>query len=160
MFCIFNKNTLFLLLLFFFFVQVLTATMWRESDAAVFTWMPSHQTTLETFMPSEVRSDIRTHHIHLYVVPTSKSLYWSDGIMIRAGSEVWLYTQRSSELDLFSYVTGHHYLRKDDNDTLTSDTIENDFKELHSEVDAAFSYENHLYLIKVKHLEAHFWSCH
>uniref|UniRef100_A0AAX7SDC5 Hemopexin n=1 Tax=Astatotilapia calliptera TaxID=8154 RepID=A0AAX7SDC5_ASTCA len=47
---------------------------------------------------------------------------------------------------------GHHYLRKDDNDTLTSDTIENDFKELHSEVDAAFSYENHLYLIKNNNL--------
>uniref|UniRef100_A0A3Q2QQR3 Hemopexin n=1 Tax=Fundulus heteroclitus TaxID=8078 RepID=A0A3Q2QQR3_FUNHE len=43
---------------------------------------------------------------------------------------------------------GHHFIRKDDNDTLTSDTIENAFKELHSEVDAVFSYQDHLYMIK------------
>nr|AFE88225.1 warm-temperature-acclimation-related 65-kDa protein [Oplegnathus fasciatus]AFE88227.1 warm-temperature-acclimation-related 65-kDa protein [Oplegnathus fasciatus] len=44
---------------------------------------------------------------------------------------------------------GHHFLRKDEgNDTLKADTIENAFKELHSEVDAVFSYENHLYMIK------------
>nr|QKE53087.1 wap65-1 [Micropterus salmoides]QKE53089.1 wap65-1 [Micropterus salmoides] len=44
---------------------------------------------------------------------------------------------------------GHHFLRKDEsNDTLKAETIENAFKELHSEVDAVFSYENHLYMIK------------
>ncbi|KAM9342289.1 hemopexin [Pholidichthys leucotaenia] len=43
---------------------------------------------------------------------------------------------------------GHHFLREDDNDTLTADTIENAFPELHSEVDAVFSYQDHLYMIK------------
>ncbi|XP_071390486.1 hemopexin [Centroberyx affinis] len=44
---------------------------------------------------------------------------------------------------------GHHFIRKDQgNDTLTSDTVESAFKELHSEVDAVFSYEDHLYMIK------------
>uniref|UniRef100_A0A4W6DJZ8 Hemopexin a n=1 Tax=Lates calcarifer TaxID=8187 RepID=A0A4W6DJZ8_LATCA len=41
--------------------------------------------------------------------------------------------------------------RKDEgNDTLKADTIENAFKELHSEVDAVFSYEGHLYMIKLE----------
>ncbi|KAK2840091.1 hypothetical protein Q5P01_013831 [Channa striata] len=44
---------------------------------------------------------------------------------------------------------GHYFLRKEaGNDTLTADTIEEDFKELHSEVDAVFSYEGHLHMIK------------
>ncbi|XP_029386613.1 hemopexin [Echeneis naucrates] len=44
---------------------------------------------------------------------------------------------------------GHHFLHKDEgNDTLTADTIENAFKELHSEVDAVFSHDGHLYMIK------------
>uniref|UniRef100_A0A3B3HIX9 Hemopexin n=1 Tax=Oryzias latipes TaxID=8090 RepID=A0A3B3HIX9_ORYLA len=44
---------------------------------------------------------------------------------------------------------GHHYIRKDEgNDTLKADTIESAFKELHSEVDAVFSYNSHLYMIK------------
>ncbi|XP_029138689.2 hemopexin [Labrus bergylta] len=48
---------------------------------------------------------------------------------------------------------GHHFLRQDEgNDTLKADTIENAFKELHSEVDAVFSYENHLYMIKDEHV--------
>lgn len=48
---------------------------------------------------------------------------------------------------------GHHFIFKNEgNDTLTVDTIENAFKELHSEVDAIFSYDNHLYMIKDDHL--------
>ncbi|KAM9347812.1 hemopexin [Symphorus nematophorus] len=44
---------------------------------------------------------------------------------------------------------GHHFIRKDEgNDTLKADTIEHAFKELHSEVDAVFTYEDHLYMIK------------
>jgi len=44
---------------------------------------------------------------------------------------------------------GHHFLQKDEgNDTVTADTIEHAFKELHSEVDAVFTYEDHLYMIK------------
>ncbi|CAB1329142.1 unnamed protein product [Coregonus sp. 'balchen'] len=43
----------------------------------------------------------------------------------------------------------HHFLEQDaGNDTWSADTIESEFKELHSEVDAVFSYENHLYMIK------------
>lgn len=44
---------------------------------------------------------------------------------------------------------GHHFISKDTNDTVKSDTIESAFKELHSDVDAVFSYQNHLYMIKV-----------
>ncbi|XP_070693864.1 hemopexin isoform X1 [Pempheris klunzingeri] len=48
---------------------------------------------------------------------------------------------------------GHHFLRKDEgNDTLQADTIEHAFKELHSEVDAVFSYQDHLYMIKDEHI--------
>eukprot|EP00064_Thunnus_orientalis_P006344 superscaffoldBa00000657_g6361 len=44
---------------------------------------------------------------------------------------------------------GHHFIEKEEgNDTLKADTIESDFKELHSEVDAVFTYESHLYMIK------------
>lgn len=47
-------------------------------------------------------------------------------------------------------LSGHHYLQKvDANDTLSADTIENAFRELHSEVDAVFSHNGHLYMIKV-----------
>lgn len=47
-------------------------------------------------------------------------------------------------------LSGHHFLKKDDaNDTMTADTIENAFKELHSEVDAVFFHDDHLYMIKV-----------
>uniref|UniRef100_M3ZG42 Hemopexin a n=2 Tax=Xiphophorus maculatus TaxID=8083 RepID=M3ZG42_XIPMA len=49
--------------------------------------------------------------------------------------------------DIYAF-RGHHFIRKDDNDTLTSNTIENTFRELHSEVDAAFSYQDHLHMIK------------
>ncbi|KAK7938791.1 hypothetical protein WMY93_002117 [Mugilogobius chulae] len=51
---------------------------------------------------------------------------------------------------------GHHFIRKDEgNDTVTVDDIESAFKELHSEVDAVFSYDNHLYMIKDDHLYAY-----
>nr|AGO59326.1 warm temperature acclimation 65 kDa protein 1 [Plecoglossus altivelis]CCG97808.1 warm temperature acclimation-related 65 kDa protein 1 [Plecoglossus altivelis] len=43
----------------------------------------------------------------------------------------------------------HHYLRQDvGNDKLHSESIDNAFKELHSDVDAVFSYMEHLYMIK------------
>ncbi|XP_051997769.1 hemopexin-like, partial [Xyrauchen texanus] len=42
---------------------------------------------------------------------------------------------------------GHHFLSIT-GDKFHSDTIESAFKELHSEVDAVFSYEGHLYMIK------------
>uniref|UniRef100_A0A672YKL6 Hemopexin a n=1 Tax=Sphaeramia orbicularis TaxID=375764 RepID=A0A672YKL6_9TELE len=44
---------------------------------------------------------------------------------------------------------GHYYLHKaHGSDAYTADTIENDFRELHSDVDAVFSYNNHTYMIK------------
>ncbi|KAI7808569.1 hemopexin precursor [Triplophysa rosa] len=42
---------------------------------------------------------------------------------------------------------GHHFLRKT-GDKFHSNTIESAFKEVHSEVDAVFSYEGHFYIIK------------
>ncbi len=51
---------------------------------------------------------------------------------------------------LFVCLAGHHFLHRDEgSDTLKADTIESAFKELHSEVDAVFSYDSHLYMIKV-----------
>ncbi|XP_053732769.1 hemopexin [Synchiropus splendidus] len=48
---------------------------------------------------------------------------------------------------------GHHFLRKDNNDDqLKANTIESAFKELHSDVDAVFSYNDHLYMIKDDHV--------
>lgn len=47
-------------------------------------------------------------------------------------------------------LSGHHFLLKfKANDTLIADTIENHFKELHSEVDAVFFHDHHLYMVKV-----------
>ncbi|XP_041663611.1 hemopexin [Cheilinus undulatus] len=44
---------------------------------------------------------------------------------------------------------GHHFIHKDAaTDTLKADSIESAFREVHSEVDAVFSYENHLYMTK------------
>ncbi|XP_061142877.1 hemopexin [Syngnathus typhle] len=44
---------------------------------------------------------------------------------------------------------GHHFLQRDgNNDMVKADTIEASFKELHSEVDAVFSYEDQLYMMK------------
>ncbi|CAN9498474.1 unnamed protein product [Ophioblennius macclurei] len=42
----------------------------------------------------------------------------------------------------------HHFLRKDVNDTMKVETIESAFKEVHSDVDAVFSFQDHLYLVK------------
>ncbi|XP_039511918.1 LOW QUALITY PROTEIN: hemopexin [Pimephales promelas] len=49
---------------------------------------------------------------------------------------------------------GHHFLSIT-GDKFHSDTIESAFKELHSEVDAVFSYEGHLYMIKDKQVFVH-----
>uniref|UniRef100_A0A667ZDR5 Hemopexin a n=1 Tax=Myripristis murdjan TaxID=586833 RepID=A0A667ZDR5_9TELE len=50
--------------------------------------------------------------------------------------------------DIYAF-RGHHYLHKDDaTDALKAESIESAFKELHSEVDAVFSYEGHLHMIK------------
>ncbi|KAM3607313.1 uncharacterized protein V6R79_005516 [Siganus canaliculatus] len=50
--------------------------------------------------------------------------------------------------DMYAF-RGHHYLSRDaGSDALKADTIEHAFKEVHSELDAVFSYEDHLYMIK------------
>ncbi|XP_005945068.1 hemopexin [Haplochromis burtoni] len=87
-----------------------------------------------------------------YFMRCSKFSPDSDHVEREQCSRVHLDAITSDDAGNIYAFRGHHYLRKDDNDTLTSDTIENDFKELHSEVDAAFSYENHLYLIKNNNL--------
>lgn len=47
-------------------------------------------------------------------------------------------------------LPAHYYLYKDESsDNMTADTIESTFKEVHSEVDAVFSHDGHLYMIKV-----------
>ncbi|KAI4872216.1 hypothetical protein NFI96_000667 [Prochilodus magdalenae] len=48
--------------------------------------------------------------------------------------------------DIYAF-RGHHFLSVS-GDKFHSNTIESAFKELHSEVDAVFSYEGHLYMIK------------
>ncbi|KAG7503431.1 warm temperature acclimation-related 65 kDa [Solea senegalensis] len=48
---------------------------------------------------------------------------------------------------------GHYFISRDaGNATLKADSIENVFKELHSEVDAVFTYEDQLHMIKDDHL--------
>ncbi|XP_056144988.1 hemopexin-like [Lampris incognitus] len=52
-----------------------------------------------------------------------------------------------SEGNIYAF-RGHHFISKDErNDTLVADTIESAFNELHSEVDAVFSYEDRIYII-------------
>nr|AGT28467.1 Wap65-1 [Paralichthys olivaceus]AGT28469.1 Wap65-1 [Paralichthys olivaceus] len=44
---------------------------------------------------------------------------------------------------------GHHFIRRDEgNDTLTANTLDHAFKEIHSHVDAVFSFNDHLHMIK------------
>uniref|UniRef100_A0A8C5G6T5 Hemopexin n=1 Tax=Gouania willdenowi TaxID=441366 RepID=A0A8C5G6T5_GOUWI len=43
---------------------------------------------------------------------------------------------------------GHYFLQKDKDGVLKADTIEHAFKELHSDVEAVFSHDDHLYMIK------------
>ncbi|KAM4608783.1 hemopexin [Polymixia lowei] len=64
-------------------------------------------------------------------------------------SRVHLDAITSDNAGNFYAFRGHHFIRKNNSDdTLLSDTIESAFKELHSEVDAVFSHEDKLYMIK------------
>lgn len=47
-----------------------------------------------------------------------------------------------------SHSPGHHYLTKIDG-KYHAGTIENGFKGLHDNIDAAFAHENHIHIIKV-----------
>ncbi|XP_033843171.1 hemopexin isoform X2 [Periophthalmus magnuspinnatus] len=59
------------------------------------------------------------------------------------------------EGNMFAF-RNHHLLHKDgSNDNITVENIENDFKELHSDVDAVFSYDDHLYMIKDDHVHVY-----
>ena len=59
----------------------------------------------------------------------------------------------SSSLGVFVFVCrflDHHYLSIDKvNGTFESDTIDSEFKEVHSDLDAAFAFQGHLYMMKV-----------
>uniref|UniRef100_A0A7N8WKX1 Hemopexin a n=1 Tax=Mastacembelus armatus TaxID=205130 RepID=A0A7N8WKX1_9TELE len=79
----------------------------------------------------------------------SKFSEQSDPVERERCSRVHLDAITSDDAGNIYAFRGHHFIRKDEgNDTLQADTIENAFKELHSEVDAVFSYENHLHMIK------------
>ncbi|XP_040913092.1 hemopexin [Toxotes jaculatrix] len=88
-----------------------------------------------------------------YFMRCSKFSEESDHVERERCSRVHLDAITSDDAGNMYAFRGHHFLRKDEgNDTLTADTIENAFKELHSEVDAVFSYEDHLYMIKDDHV--------
>ncbi|KAM6978330.1 hemopexin [Tautogolabrus adspersus] len=88
-----------------------------------------------------------------YFMRCSKFSNESDHVERERCSRVHLDAITADDAGNMYAFRGHHFLRKDEgNDTLTADTIENAFKELHSEVDAVFSYDNHLYMIKDEHV--------
>ncbi|KAF3694598.1 Hemopexin [Channa argus] len=73
----------------------------------------------------------------------------SDHVQRERCSHVHLDAITSDDAGNIYAFRGHHFLRKDaGNDTLRADTIEEEFKELHNEADAVFSYEGHLHMIK------------
>uniref|UniRef100_UPI0037E6FD9E hemopexin n=1 Tax=Semicossyphus pulcher TaxID=241346 RepID=UPI0037E6FD9E len=49
--------------------------------------------------------------------------------------------------NVFSF-RGHHFVHMKGNQSVEGDTIENAFKELHSEVNAVFIYDKHIYMMK------------
>nr|XP_046259875.1 hemopexin [Scatophagus argus] len=88
-----------------------------------------------------------------YFMRCSKFSEESDHVERERCSHVHLDAITSDNVGNMYAFRGHHFIRRDEgNDTLKADTIENAFKELHSEVDAVFSYEDHLYMIKDDHL--------
>nr|AID59463.1 Wap65-1 [Scophthalmus maximus] len=85
----------------------------------------------------------------VYFTRCSKFSEESDHVERERCSRVHLDAITSDNAGNMYAFRGHHFISKDEgNDTLKADTIENAFKELHSEVDAVFSYEDHLYMIK------------
>ncbi|KAF7215369.1 hemopexin [Nothobranchius furzeri] len=87
-----------------------------------------------------------------YFMKCSKFGADSDHLERERCSRVHLDAITSDDAGNIYAFRGHHYIREFENDTLTSGTIESAFKELHSDVDAVFSYNNHLYMIKDKQL--------
>ncbi|XP_042175946.1 hemopexin isoform X1 [Oncorhynchus tshawytscha] len=84
-----------------------------------------------------------------YFMKCSKFGDTTDHIERERCSRVHLDAITSDDAGNIYAFRGHHFLEQDaGNDTWAADTIESDFKELHSEVDATFSYENHLYMVK------------
>lgn len=84
-----------------------------------------------------------------YFMRCSKFSEQSDPVERERCSRVHLDAIASDNAGNMYAFRGHHFLRRDGgNDTLKADTIENAFKELQSEVDAVFSYQDHLYMIK------------
>ncbi|XP_036965639.1 hemopexin [Acanthopagrus latus] len=88
-----------------------------------------------------------------YFMRCSKFSEESDHVERERCSRVHLDAITSDNAGNMYAFRGHHFLSKDENnDTMTADTIENAFRELHSEVDAVFTYQDHLYMIKDDHL--------
>nr|ABL74446.1 warm temperature acclimation-related 65 kDa protein [Acanthopagrus schlegelii] len=88
-----------------------------------------------------------------YFMRCSKFSEESDHVERERCSRVHLDAITSDNAGNMYAFRGHHFLSKDgSNDTMTADTIENAFRELHSEVDAVFTYQDHLYMIKDDHL--------
>nr|AMW64453.1 warm temperature acclimation related 65kDa protein 1 [Scomberomorus niphonius] len=84
-----------------------------------------------------------------YFMRCSKFSEDSDHVERERCSRVHLDAITSDSAGNMYAFRGHHFLQKDEgSDVLKADTIESAFKELHSEVDAVFSYEDHLYMIK------------
>ncbi|XP_040003491.1 hemopexin isoform X2 [Xiphias gladius] len=84
-----------------------------------------------------------------YFMRCSKFSDESDHVERERCSRVHLDAITSDSAGNIYAFRSHHFIHKDEgNETLTADTIENAFKELHSEVDAVFSYEDHIYMIK------------
>ncbi|XP_054643654.1 hemopexin [Dunckerocampus dactyliophorus] len=73
----------------------------------------------------------------------------SDHVERERCSRVHLDAITSDDAGDFYAFRGNYFLHKyAGNHTLTADTIEHAFKEVHNDVDAVFSYHNHLYMIK------------
>ncbi|CAL8389157.1 unnamed protein product [Gadus morhua 'NCC'] len=70
-------------------------------------------------------------------------------------SHVHLDAVTSDDAKTIYIFRDHHYLSIDKvNGTFESDTIDSEFKEVHSDLDAAFAFQGHLYMMKGDHVLA------
>ncbi|CAL8267455.1 unnamed protein product [Lota lota] len=70
-------------------------------------------------------------------------------------SHVHLDAVTSDDANNIYAFRGHHFLHKHGQGNFTSGTIESEFKEIHSDLDAAFTFNDHLYMIKDEHVYAY-----
>ncbi|KAJ0070427.1 hypothetical protein NL108_010512 [Boleophthalmus pectinirostris] len=94
--------------------------------------------------------------VHGYFVRCAKFGDDDDHVERERCSRVHLDALTSDHSGNMFAFRNHHFIHKEAaNDSISVDNIEHDFKELHGDVDAVFSYDDHLYIIKDDHVHVY-----